>query len=134
MKINHLTPDTLFDSRPYAFTQVVVSESKRMIHCAGQTACDKNMKFIGLGDLAAQAEYALSNLGLALAAAGAGPGNVVQLRVYVVQYKPDYLPIIGTALGKFFAPHPCPANTLIGVQSLALPEFMIEIEATAVID
>ena len=134
MKINRLTPATLFDSRPYGFTQVVVTEGKRMIHCAGQTAWDKEMKFVGVGDLAAQAECALANLGLALAAAGAGPGNVARLRIYVVQYKPDYLEIIGKALGTFFAPHPPPANTLIGVQSLALPEFLIEIEATAMID
>jgi len=134
MNLNHLTPDTLFDSRPYAFTQVVVSEGKRLIHCSGQTACDKDMNFIGVGDLAAQAECAFVNLGLALAAAGATPRNVARIRVYVVQYKPDYLDIIGKATAAFFAPNPCPANTLIGVQSLALPEFMIEIEATAVID
>ena len=134
MKINRLTPDTLFDSRPYAFTQVVVTEGKRLVHCSGQTACDKDLNFVGVGDLAAQAECALANLGLALAAAGAGPQNVARLRCYVVQYKLDYLEIIGKALGAFFAPQAPPANTLIGVQALALPEFMIEIEATAVID
>lgn len=134
MKIKHINPKTLFDSNSYAFTQVVVTKGKRMIHCSGQTACDKKMNFVGVGDLAAQAECALANLGLALAAAGAGPEHVARIRMYVVQYKPDYLPIIGAAIGKFFAPHPPPANTLIGVQSLALPEFMIEIEATAVID
>ena len=50
MKIKHLTPDTLFDSNPYAFTQVVVTKGKRLIHCSGQTACDKNMNFVGVGD------------------------------------------------------------------------------------
>lgn len=134
MKINHLTPDTLFDSRPYAFTQVVVTEGRRLVHCSGQTACDKDLNFVGVGNMAAQAECALANLGLALAAAGARPENVARIRCYVVNYTPDYLPVIGAALAKFFAPHPCPANTMIGVQSLALPEFMIEIEATAVID
>ncbi|MCC7411502.1 MAG: RidA family protein [Gammaproteobacteria bacterium] len=134
MKIEHLSPDTLFDSRPYAFTQVVASEGKRLIHCAGQTAWDRHQNLIGAGDLGAQTRCALENLRHALAAAGASPANVVRIRTYIPQYQPAMLEIVSPVFAGFFAPAPAPANTLIGVQALALPEFLIEIEATAVVD
>jgi enamine deaminase RidA (YjgF/YER057c/UK114 family) len=134
MKIQHLTPDTLFDSRPFGFTQAVVSESRKIVHCAGQTAWTKDMEFVGVGDLAAQADCAFENVRLALAAAGAEPQHVVRLNIYVVNYSPACLEPLTKAIGKFFGPHPPSANTLLGVQSLALPEFLIEIEATAAVD
>ncbi len=134
MRIAHLTPDTLFDSRPIGFTQVVVSEGGRLVHCAGQTAWDTKMQLVGAGDLGRQTDCVLENLRLALAAAGARPEHVVRLRTYVVQYRPDMIEVIFPRLGAFFAPHPPPANTLVGVQALALPDFLLEIEATAVVD
>lgn len=134
MKLTHLQPKDLFDSRPFAFTQVVVSEGRRLVHCAGQTAWDENLNIVGAGDLAQQAEHAFENLRRALAAAGAGPQHVARLRLYVVRYDPSQVEVVTAAVRKFFAPHAPPASTLIGVQALALPEFLIEIEATAVLD
>lgn len=134
MKLTHLQPKDLFDSRPFAFTQVVVSEGGRLVHCSGQTAWDENLNIIGAGDLAKQAEHAFENLRRALAAAGAGPQHVARLRLYVVQYDASQVQVVTAAVKKFFDPHEPPASTLIGVQALALPEFLIEIEATAVLD
>jgi len=91
------------------------------------------MKLICEGDFAAQAEAAYENVRIALASAGAEPKDIVRMRTYIVDYKPDYLEPFGLATAAFFGDHPPPAATLIGVASLAMPEFMIEIEVTAVV-
>ncbi len=134
MPIQHLAPETLFDSKPFGFTQVVVSQGRRTVHVAGQTAWDRELHLVGGADLGAQARAALANLGLALAAAGAGPQHVVRLRTYVAGYRPEHVAPVTGAIAEFFGAHPAPANTLLGVQSLAVPDFLIEIEADAVID
>lgn len=131
MKKAYLNPDTMFPSQQFGFTQAVTTEGGKFIHVAGQTAWDKEMNLIGEGDLAKQIEQSLNNVGLALEAAGAGLEDIVRLKLYVVDYTPDYLDIIASSLNRFFE-NP-PANTLLGVQALALPGFMIEIEATAVV-
>ena len=52
---------------------------------------------------------------------------------HVVGHTPDKLQVIGAAIADFFGDTAPAANTLIGVQALALPEFLIEVEATAVL-
>lgn len=133
MSRQSIQPEGLFASAPYGFSQVVVSSGQRMIHCAGQTANDKELNIIGAGNLEAQLKASFENVKIALAAAGAGPENVVSTRVYIVDYTPEYLGVIGSVMAGFFGAEHMPASTLIGVQALALPEFMCEIEATAVI-
>lgn len=127
-----IQPEDLFSSAPYGFSQVVVSRGEQTIYCAGQTANDKELNVIGVGDLEAQLRASLENVGIALKAGGAGFGDVVCTRVYVVDYTSDYLGVISSVMSDFFGDN-LPANTLIGVQALALPEFLCEIEATAVI-
>jgi enamine deaminase RidA (YjgF/YER057c/UK114 family) len=134
MNIEHVTPDTLFDSKPYGFSQVVISRGSRMIHIAGQTSQDKDLNIIGEGDFAMQAKTAFENVGLAISAAGAEIKNIVSINVYVVDYKTEYLEMIAKATTDFFGSVPPPASTMVGVTALALPPFLIEIEATAVID
>lgn len=128
-----LNPDTLFPAEPIGFSQVVTSRGGTTVHCAGQTASDTDLKTIGAGDLASQMEKALDNVRLALEAAGATPQDVVRVTTYVVDYGPDKLETVTGALADFFAPE-YPAATLLGVQSLALPDLMVEIEVTAVIN
>lgn len=135
MKIEHLAPDTLFDSQPFEFAQVVTVEGgRKTIYCAGQAALGKDLAVIGVGDMARQAEEAYRNVLLALAAAGATPAQVVFLRVYVVGYNPSHIEVINQARRKAWGPHQPPANTLLGVAALALPDLLIEVEAVAVTD
>ena len=133
MKIQHINPETLFSSTQFGFSQVVSSEGGRAIHCAGQTAWDKDMNVIGEGDFAAQARATYENVRLALASAGAEPKDIVRMRTYIVDYTPDCLEPLGIETAAFFGDHQPPAATLIGVASLAMPEFMIEIEVTAIV-
>ena len=60
--------------------------------------------------------------------------DVVRVDVYVVDYNPEKIPAIGAAMSRYFDPDRLPASTLLGIQALALPEFLIEITATAVVN
>ena len=134
MANQHIQPDDLWPSAQYGFSQVVVSTGTKIIHCAGQTAWDKDMNLVGGDDLEQQAAQALENIKSALAAAGATMKDVVRLDVYVVDYDSDKIPAIGAAMSRYFDPDHLPANTLLGIDALAMPEFLIEITATAVVD
>ena len=115
-----------------AFSQVVVASGTRTIYISGQVSIDEHGALIGAGDLAAQTTQVMRNVGLALAAAGADFSQVVNITTYVVDYLPQHRAIIGKARSPFFAGGAPPASTLVGVAALAMPGWLIEIEAIAV--
>ncbi|MBV8701496.1 MAG: RidA family protein [Bradyrhizobium sp.] len=115
------------------FSQVVIASGRRTIYTAGQVAIDAHGALVGGDDLAAQTAQAMRNVGLALAAAGAGFADIVKITTYVVNYKAEHRTIIGGARRPFFAGGTPPASTLVGVAALALPEWLVEIEAVAVV-
>jgi enamine deaminase RidA (YjgF/YER057c/UK114 family) len=117
-----------------AFSQVVVASGTRMILTAGQVSIDERGALVGPGDVGAQTAQCMRNIGLALTAAGASFADIVKITTYVVNYSPEHRAVIGKARAPFFANRPPPASTLIGVSALALPEWLVEIEAVAVID
>jgi len=134
MTKQYIQPPELFESTRFGYTQVVTSPPGTMLFIAGQGAFDSDFKLVGGSDLAMQATQALENLGHALRAAGATVSDVTSLRIYVVDYTPECAMAIGGALRGFFGDLPPPAQTLIGVQALGIPDMLIEIEATAVVD
>ena len=134
MANQYIQPDDIWPSAQFGFSQVVVSTGTKVIHCAGQTAWDQDMNIIGGDDLEQQTAQALKNVQAALAAAGAGMNDVVRLDIYVVDYHRDKIPAISAAMSRYFDPERLPANTLLGIQALAMPEFLIEITATAVVN
>ena len=134
MPKEHLNPPTLFASLPYGFSQAVATTGGRMVYLSGQTAWDANQQIVGGADLGAQTRQALRNVQLGLAAAGGTLADVVSLRLYVVNPQPGDLGPVGEALREFFPADQPPASTWLGVASLARPEFLIEIEAIAVIE
>lgn len=105
-----------------------------MVFISGQTAWDVRKNIVGGNNLLEQARQALRNVAAAMGAVGGTMGDVVALRIYIVNYQPANADAVGTALREFFPPENPPASTWIGVQALAVPEFLIEIEATAVLD
>lgn len=129
-----INPASMYESVPFGFSHAVKRSGGTTIHCAGQTAWDKERNVVGVGDLAAQTAQVLENLKTVLAEAGARPADVVRMRTYVVNHSPDKLEVICGAIANFYGDVAPAPNTLIGVQALAIPEFLIEIEVTAVID
>ncbi len=130
--LEHPRPEGLLHNP--AFSQVVLASGTRTIYTAGQVSIDEKGATVGAGDLAGQTAQAMRNVGLALAAAGASYGEIVKITTYVVNYKPEHRTVIGKARAPFFANKVPPASTLVGVAALAMPEWLVEIEAVAVID
>ena len=134
MPIQHLNPTTLFPSLPIGFSQVVIATGGSTVYLSGQTAWDVNKQIVDGNDLGAQTRQALRNVQLGVEAAGGTMADVVSLRLYVVNPKPDDMNLVGIVLREFFSADKPPASTWLGVAALAKPEFLIEIEAIAVID
>src|SRR3982074_2911690 len=132
MELQRLTPVGLF--KQAAYTQGVVAQGRRMVFLAGQVSIDAEGKLVAPGDFAGQVKQVFANLGTALEGAGATPADVTKITIYVVNYKPELRPLLGEARSAVFGATALPASTLVGVQALAEPGFLIEIEAIAVLD
>ena len=129
--VQHINPDGM--SKNPAFTNViVVSGAVKTVYIGGQDAVDATGAIVGKGDIAKQTEQVLKNLQTALSAAGAGPEHIIKWNLYIVQ---------GQSLRAGFAafqtawgnrPNP-PAISSVFVAGLANPDFLIEMDAIAVI-
>ncbi len=127
-----INPDGLV--RPGAYTPAVVTNGGRTIYIAGQVAQNEKGEVVGKGDLAAQAEQVYRNVGLVLKGAGATFSDLVKITVYVVNFKPEHRDLMSQARARHVNKDNPPASTLVGVQSLAKPEYLVEVEGIAVID
>ncbi len=128
-----INPASLYNSLAFGFSHAALQEGGRTLHLAGQVAWDKDAATVGAGDLAAQTRQALANLSAVLAEVGATPANIVRLRTYVVDHTPDKLGVVLGEVGAFYGDATPAPNTFLGVAALALPDFLVEIEATAVL-
>jgi enamine deaminase RidA (YjgF/YER057c/UK114 family) len=95
-KLQQLRPSGLHHNP--AYSHVVVASGARTIYIAGQVSTDEEGRVVGEGDLAAQTTQVMHNIGLALKAAGASYSNIVKITTFVVGYKPELRPIIGSRL------------------------------------
>lgn len=134
MTKQYLNPETLFPSLPIGFSQAVVSQGGKTVYLSGQTAWDASKQIVGGNDIGEQTRQALRNVQHALEAAGGSRYDLVSLRLYVVKPSPRDIEAVGEVLREFFSAQTPPASTWIGVSSLAVEEFLIEIEAIAVLD
>jgi 2-iminobutanoate/2-iminopropanoate deaminase len=134
MPKEYVNPDNLFRSLPHGFSQIVVATGKRIAFISGQTAWDERKNIVGGDSVLEQARQAFRNLKKAMRAVGGSLNDVVALRIYVVDYQAESGTAVGTVLRECFPTENPPASTWIGVSALADPEFLIEIEATAVLD
>jgi|SRR5262245_17594442 len=131
MTLELINPKAL--AKPGTYTQAVVATGSRLVFIAGQEPEDAQGNLVGQGDLAVQAHQVFANLGHALAAAGARPEQVAKITIYVVGHRQELLPVIEAARVTLFGDHK-PADALVGVATLARPEYLIEVEAIAVLD
>ena len=134
MPKEYVNPKTLFPSLPHGFSQIVVASGRRTAYISGQTAWDAQKRIVGGVSLREQARQALRNVQAATEAVGGNLSDIVALRIYIVNYQPECAEAVGSALREFFPQGNPPACTWIGVSALAVPDFLIEIEATAVLD
>ena len=96
---------------------------------SGQAAIDEHGELVGIGDFDAQAEQVFRNLRRVLEAGGSSLDRVVKVTIFLTDMA--NFPRIVELRGKWFTP-PYPADTIVEVTALALPELELEIEAIAV--
>lgn len=128
-----LNPETIFDSRQFGFSQIVVTEGKKTIYMSGQIGWDENQVIVGPGDLGTQMTQALRNIETGLQLAGATLTDVVLLRIYVVRSEFENSGVIKDVLKTFFPGDSPPVSTWLFIDSLANKDFLIEIEPVAVV-
>jgi enamine deaminase RidA (YjgF/YER057c/UK114 family) len=92
---------------------------------------DRDGNVVGPGDAAAQAEQVFENLRLALDAAGATFDQVVKLTFYLTDAA--FLPVVREVRDRYVDTERPPASTAVQVVALFRPEFLLEVEALAVI-
>ena len=129
--IRHINPEGL--SKSPAYSHVVTAKPGTVVWVAGQVAQNAKGEVVGKGDLKAQANQAWVNVKAALAAAGATFRDVTKITTYVVNYKPSMRDMLREARLSAMGNIEPPAATLVGVQSLATEDWLIEIEVTAVV-
>ena len=129
-----LNPPELFNSLQYGFSQIAVAAGSQTIYLSGQVAWNEHQEIIGRDDLGMQTRQTLLNVKAAVEIAGGTLHDVVSMRIYFLDARKDETSSITTALLECFPGGEPPATTWIGVPSLANDDFLIEIEAIAVID
>ena len=117
----------------HGYTHAVVTRPGKLIFLSGQVANDPSGQLVGKGDLKAQTDQVFTNLKTALSASGATFNDVVKITWYVKGYKPDDLPILRGIRDKYVNTASPPASTLIGVASLFQEDYLLEVDAIAVI-
>ncbi len=130
-KIELLSPEGLHKNP--AYSQVAIVEGNcRTIYIGGQNAVDKNGKIVGKGDIEAQAKQILQNLETAVKAGGGSFENIIKWNVYLVQGQSaeKALKVFQEPMKRMKNP---PLITGVFVSSLASPDFLLEMEAVAVV-
>ena len=116
---------------PPTYSQAVkVTGGETILYIAGQVAYDGNGNAAHAGDFKAQARACLAALRAQIEAGGGTLRDIVKLNTYLtdIRHRPEYSAIREEFFGKKL-----PASTLVAVSALAQPEFLIEIEAVAVL-
>lgn len=137
MSVELVNPEALSPATERGFAHIGLATGSRLVYLAGQVSEDGNGEVVGVGDLAAQAERALSNVVTALAAVGATFDDVVKITYYVVDWNESKLDALRTgfrAAATRLGIDPVKPSTLVGVTALATSEVLIELDAIAILD
>lgn len=123
--IQRINPEGM--TQPTAYTHVVRHDN--LLFISGQVSVDGEGNVIGEGDMAAQVRQVMENLKTVLASQGADFGNVTKITIYTT----DIDSYIRTGdIRRGYWTEGAPASTLVQIDRLARPVFLVEIEATAI--
>ncbi len=117
------------------YSQVTRVKASEFLFLAGSLAADKEGNSVGIGDFDAQCTQVFANIEKALAAEGAGWGNVVQFTTYLAHSQdiPNFMEYRLREFPKFFPNGAYPPNTLLMVDRLVKEEFLVEVQTIAAI-
>ena len=123
--IERINPEGM--TQPTAYSHLVMYE--RLMFIAGQVALDGDGNVIGEGDMGAQLRQVFENMKSVLAFRGADFSNIVKINIFTTDI--DALRQSFSIRSEYFGKH-APASTLLQIERLARPVFMVEIEAIAI--
>jgi enamine deaminase RidA (YjgF/YER057c/UK114 family) len=120
--------------KPVGYSHICEITSGKMIYIAGQVAMDAAGNIVGKGDYKAQLEQIFANLKTAVEAAGGSFKNIIKLNYYIVDTvdRPQFF-AYREVRDKYVDTANPPVATVVIVRGLFLPEFLVEIEAIAVV-
>ncbi|MEV8312468.1 RidA family protein [Streptomyces flavidovirens] len=135
MTVKLVNPNGL--PQPDAYRQLSIATGSKLVFLAGQVARDAEGRKVGEGDFATQVEQCYLNIGTALSEIGGSFDDVAKLTIYVVDWNPEKMPLLGEGVARAasrLGVDPVKPITLLGVAALGEPDLLVEVEATAVID
>jgi len=124
-----LVPETM--PKSVGYSQVAVVTGGVLVFVAGQVALDRSGNIVGKEDFRAQVQQVFENLKAAIEAAGGTLNDVIKLNSYFLDV--SHLPAFREVREKYFNLKNAPASTAVQVSRLFRPEFLVEIEAVAVV-
>lgn len=132
--VQYLHPERLSTSGGMHSPGVRVAEPSATLYIAGQIAAAPDGSTVGEGDVAAQVRQVFTNIGVVLEDAGMAFADVVKFTTYIVgaEHVPTFVATRAEVFPSLFGSGPYPANTLVVIDRLARPQFLVEIEAIAV--
>jgi enamine deaminase RidA (YjgF/YER057c/UK114 family) len=126
-------PDTM--AKPTAgYSQVAEVTDGKIVYIAGQVAQDRAGNLVGKGDFRAQVQQTFENLKAAVQSAGGQFNNIVKLNYYCAEsVDPALMPAVREIRDRYVdTAHP-PVSTFVVVKRLVRPEWLIEVDAVAVV-
>ena len=132
MPRQHIQPDALSKrivNGHVLYSHVVAVEGRRTIFISGQLARDQQGNVVGKGDMRAQLRQVGENLKAALAAAGATLDDLVKTTTYVTALTSSF-----TMWTSGWSTGALPTSTTVEVRRLAHPDFLVEVEAIAILE
>ncbi|MFJ9312915.1 RidA family protein [Pimelobacter simplex] len=114
------------------YSHVTVAGPGRLVHVSGQVPARADGTVVDPTDVAAQTEQVFEHLQTALAAAGAGWGDVVKMGYFLTDLAD--LPVVRGVRDRYLDPDRLPASSLVQVAGLVHPDFRVEIDAVAVVE
>jgi enamine deaminase RidA (YjgF/YER057c/UK114 family) len=126
-------PDTM--AKPTAgYSQVAEVNGGKIVYIAGQVALDRSGNLVGKDDFRAQVQQVFENLKAAVEAAGGDFNSVIKLNYYCAEsVDPSQVPVVREIRDKYVNTANPPASTFAVVKRLVRPEWLIEVEAVAVV-
>jgi 2-iminobutanoate/2-iminopropanoate deaminase len=129
MRKQLINPPQRYDGKPHGLSHAVVDTASGVVYISGQVDWDMNHQ-VSSHTVEGQLKNVLNNLTIVLEAAGSSVENLLNVRIYIRGELGEFMETIAPILAQFLADSR-PALTGIGVASLASPETLVEIEATA---
>lgn len=131
MPKTEVRPKGVYKAPTAPFSLATKSQGSKTLHISGQVAQDEQGRNVGVGDVRAQTERVVSNIKSILEAEGGTLADVCRLTIFLTAR--EYLPTVMEVRRAHFK-EPYPAATAVVVSGLANHEWLVEIEATAVLD